>query len=122
MNLYQAQDDIDLRGILDHVQVKVTEQMREWLGRSFSADEVEKVLFLMKLSKAPGTDGFNASFYQRHWQLIREDVVAAVLGFLQGWGAYAGGDQPDHHCAYTKGKKSTRNCTVHTDIIMLCYL
>jgi hypothetical protein len=40
MNLYQAEDDIDLRGVLDHVPVKVTEQMREWLGMSFSADEV----------------------------------------------------------------------------------
>lgn len=46
----------------------------------------------MKLSKAPGVDGFNAGFYQKHWQLIREDVTEAVLGFLRGGHIYARGD------------------------------
>jgi hypothetical protein len=38
----------------------------------------------MKPNKAPGPDGFIAGFFQRHWQLIGNDVCAAVLTFLNG--------------------------------------
>jgi hypothetical protein len=38
----------------------------------------------MAPSKAPGVDGFTASFFQRHWSLIKDDVVMAVLDFLNG--------------------------------------
>jgi hypothetical protein len=29
-------------------------------------------------------DGFNAGFFQTHWQLVKPCVVSAVLGFLNG--------------------------------------
>lgn len=34
--------------------------------------------------KAPGADGFNAGFFQTHWQLVKPCVVNTVLGFLNG--------------------------------------
>jgi hypothetical protein len=54
------------------------------LERPFSEQEVEKALFQMAPSKAPGVDGFNAGFFQTHWQLIKGCVVPAILGFLNG--------------------------------------
>lgn len=38
----------------------------------------------MKPSKAPVADGFIASFYQRHWPFIKENVTTAVLNFWNG--------------------------------------
>ena len=41
-------------------------------------------LRLMKPNKAPGPDGFTAGFYQLHWDLLSNDVIRAVLDFLNG--------------------------------------
>jgi hypothetical protein len=38
----------------------------------------------MAPSKALGVDGFTVGFFQRHWDLIRQDVVQVVLDFLNG--------------------------------------
>jgi len=54
------------------------------LERPFSEQEVEEALFQMAPSKAPGVDGFNAGFFQTHWQLVKGCVVPAILGFLNG--------------------------------------
>jgi hypothetical protein len=40
-------------------------------------------------SKAPGADGFTAGFFQKHWALVRDSVLAAVMDFLNG------GDMPE---------------------------
>jgi hypothetical protein len=32
--------------------------------------------------KAPGPDGFPARFFQRHWDIMKKDVVAAVQRFF----------------------------------------
>jgi hypothetical protein len=58
--------------------------MNNRLCRPFEEKEVEKALFDMKPSKAPGVDGFIAGFFQKHWQLVKDDVASAVLAFLQG--------------------------------------
>ena len=54
------------------------------LEELFMEQEVEKALFQMAPTKAPGVDGFNAGFFQTHWQLVKGCVVNAVLGFLNG--------------------------------------
>lgn len=61
--LFIAQGDLEPRLILEHVPCKVTARMNEKLGRPFSADEVEKALFIMGPSKALGPDGLTAGFF-----------------------------------------------------------
>lgn len=68
---------------------KVTEAMNNFLDRPFSPEEAEAALFMMHPSEAPGMDGFNAGFFQRHWKTLKENVIAALLGFLNG------GDMPE---------------------------
>lgn len=41
-------------------------------------------MFMMQPSKAPSMDGFNAGFFQRHWETLKESIIVAVLGFLNG--------------------------------------
>jgi hypothetical protein len=59
-------------------------EMCDMLERLFTEEEVESVLFQMAPNKAPGVNGFNAGFFQTHWQLVKPCVVSAVLGFLNG--------------------------------------
>lgn len=54
---------MDTDAILDFVLQKVTQHMNDELSKPFSADEVEKALFMMGANKAPGSDGFTAGFY-----------------------------------------------------------
>ena len=69
--------------------MKVTDEMNESINLPFTAKEVERALFMMGPSKAPGSDGFNAGFYQYHWDILGPSITTAVLDFLNG------GDMPD---------------------------
>jgi hypothetical protein len=83
-NLFQAQDNLDPALVCNHIPRKVTDQMNVLLDNPFTQEEVEAALFKMNPSKAPGIDGFNAGFFQRHWHVLKERVTAAILGFLNG--------------------------------------
>lgn len=41
-------------------------------------DEAKKVMLEMLSDRAPGPDGFGAAFYKRCWEIVKEDVVAAL--------------------------------------------
>jgi hypothetical protein len=86
--LYASEGAPNFQQVLDLVEEKVTAANRVMLEEDFSADEVRKALFQMHPSKAPGVDGFITGFYQRHWNLLGEDLCKAVLSFLNG------GDMP----------------------------
>jgi hypothetical protein len=47
-------------------------------------DDVEKALSQMGLRKALGVDDFTMGFFQKLWPLVKDKVLVAVLGFLNG--------------------------------------
>ena len=67
---------------LSAVPHKVTLEMQEVLSSEFSAEEVKAALFQMGPTKAPGPDGMNTLFYQKFWHVVSNNVVNAVLDFL----------------------------------------
>ena len=82
--LYQSQGYSPMEELLQCVQPWVTEEMNHTLEREYTAAEVKQALFDMAPSKAPGVDGFTAGFYQRHWDVVGEDITTAILSFLNG--------------------------------------
>jgi hypothetical protein len=87
--LFTAQENLQPDLVCQYIPRKVTDRMVDMLDSAFTTDEVEKALFQMGPNKAPGVDGFTAGFYKKHWPLLKNQVVAAVLTFLEG------GDMPE---------------------------
>ena len=67
---------------LNVVQSKITDDMQEVLSSEFIAEEVKVALFQMGSTKALGPNGMNALFYQKFWHVVSDNVVLAVLDFL----------------------------------------
>lgn len=80
-DLFTAQENSAPEEILPHVPIRVTEVMNEALEAPYTAQEVERALFMMGANKAPGPDGFTAGFFQHHWELVGPSVTSAVLNF-----------------------------------------
>lgn len=87
--LFTAQEELDPDLVCRYVPRRVTPDMAAMLERVYTEEEVEAALFQMAPSKAPSVDGFNAGFFQAHWQLVKPCMVLAVLSFLNG------GELPD---------------------------
>lgn len=50
------------------------------------AEEIRKVIFEMNPLKAPGPDGMPGLFYRHYWQIVGDQLVAAVQSFFRdGW-------------------------------------
>ena len=45
--------------------------------------EIEQVIFNMNPNKAPGADGVNVGFYQKHWALVKTQMVNFVKGVFE---------------------------------------
>lgn len=56
---------------------KVLDDMNRSLSREYTREEVEDALKLMALLKSLGPDGFGASFYQKHWNVVEDDKIVS---------------------------------------------
>jgi hypothetical protein len=83
-DLYTSQGFNDMSELLDIVPRRVTPEMNSLLDKPFEPDEIKMALFQMAPSKAPGVDGFTAGFFQRHWNILQNTIVPAILDFLNG--------------------------------------
>ena len=82
--LYTSEGVHDMDRVLDTVPIKGTQSMNESLNAPCSPEEVKRALFQMFPMKSPGPDGFPEHFFQRHWEICREDVTRAVLRIVEG--------------------------------------
>ncbi|XP_074267339.1 uncharacterized protein LOC141590668 [Silene latifolia] len=62
----------------------------DWITRYYSTAEIEKVIFQMGSLKALVPDEFQALFYQKHWDTVRNDVCAMAMKALEGKGLPTG--------------------------------
>jgi hypothetical protein len=81
-SLYEADPGVCPNELLDLVRVKISEEMNTQLCREFSGEEISNALFQMGPLKAPGPDGFPARFFQRQWEILKEDIIHVVKKFF----------------------------------------
>jgi hypothetical protein len=81
-DLYQQDIEVRPELVLDHVEVKVTDDMNHELCKEFSEKEIADAIFQMGPLKVPGPDGFPARFYQRYWGIVKDDVVVVMRRFF----------------------------------------
>lgn len=64
----------------------VNESTNAMLAATPSVEEISHVVMHLKPDFSPGPDGYGASFFQKYWSIIKNDVVMAVNQFfLQDW-------------------------------------
>lgn len=81
-NLFFASPCTRIEKCLEAVPHKVTFDMQQTLTTKFNADEIKVALFQMGPTKLPGPNGMNALFYQKFWHIVGDNVVSAILEFL----------------------------------------
>jgi hypothetical protein len=76
----------------DHLLVEevipnlVNDTVNDLLTMIPSIEEIKNAVFSLNKDSAPGPDGFGGFFYQNYWDIIKDDVVNAVLQFFNdGW-------------------------------------
>lgn len=61
----------------------VNDHHRDILNAPYTRDEVQKALFSIPGTNAPGLDGFRTLFYKDSWDVIGDNVIDVVLDVLQ---------------------------------------
>ena len=64
--LFTTSNPIDPETALEGLDVCVSEEQNAALIEPYTEDDVSRALFHMNPSKAPGIDGMDANFYQKH--------------------------------------------------------
>lgn len=84
--LFRSQNpSIDnIEKVVNHVIPSINQDMNSILEKPFTKEELQKALFYLNPSKAPGLDGFTALFYQDAWDQIGNDVSESLLKILNG--------------------------------------
>nr|XP_029146216.1 uncharacterized protein LOC114924798 [Arachis hypogaea] len=81
--LFTSSNNRNCEPALRNIPGRVTEDMNRELISEVTEDEVRKAVFSMGSLKAPGPDGLNGMFYQKHWEIIKKEVCAVVKEFFR---------------------------------------
>uniref|UniRef100_A0A7N2MBZ9 Reverse transcriptase n=1 Tax=Quercus lobata TaxID=97700 RepID=A0A7N2MBZ9_QUELO len=81
-NTYKKGTCSQVDDCLNTVEHKVTPDMQQILSSDFTTKEIKATVFQMGPTKAPGPDAMNALFYQKFWHIVGDNVVTAVLDYL----------------------------------------
>ncbi|CAN1318107.1 LINE-1 retrotransposable element ORF2 protein [Linum perenne] len=81
--LFKAPKEVIDYAIMEDFPRVVADDTNSRLCRPVEEWEIKKAVFQMGPHKSPGPDGYGGSFFQRHWDLIKGDMVRDVQGFFQ---------------------------------------
>lgn len=81
-HIYQSDaQGVDLE-VLRVIPSKISKPMNAMLLGPVSEGEIKEEVNNLGSLKAPGPDGLNGSFFQNHWDTVKNEVVKAVLDFF----------------------------------------
>ncbi|XP_048620199.1 uncharacterized protein LOC125590614 [Brassica napus] len=80
--IFESSIPEDIEEALSEVPTTVTGSMNDNLTAPVTEWEVKLALFAMHPDKAPGPDGMTALFYQKFWDIVKEDLTLMVNKFL----------------------------------------
>nr|XP_016459576.1 PREDICTED: uncharacterized protein LOC107783119 [Nicotiana tabacum] len=70
--------------ILNCIIKEITEEDNVLLNAIPSEEEIRNAIFNLSATSSAGPDGYNGSFFQRCWDIIKKDIIAFVIDFFQG--------------------------------------
>ncbi|XP_020243218.1 uncharacterized protein LOC109821444 [Asparagus officinalis] len=70
------------RNIIKIVPCLTETQVRD-LSKPVSKEEIKEAIFSMSDNKAPGPDGYSASFFKTAWPIIGEDILKSIGDFFR---------------------------------------
>lgn len=77
----QHQLDHELEEFIPHL---VNDEDNSFLIALPHMEELKGVVFSLSANSAPGPDGFSGHFYRTTWDIIKQDLMSAVVFFLSG--------------------------------------
>ncbi|XP_056847414.1 uncharacterized protein LOC108829345 [Raphanus sativus] len=80
--IFESTNPQDIKEALSEVPTTITEPMNESLTAPVTEWEIKLALFAMHPEKAPGPDGMTALFYQKFWDIVKDDLTLMVNKFL----------------------------------------
>ncbi|XP_072077755.1 uncharacterized protein [Arachis hypogaea] len=82
-NLFKASDNLAMSECIGKIPIRVTDNMNRELMKEVPDQEIKEATFSLGSPKAPGPDGLNGLFFQKHWAIIEKEVCEAVKSFFQ---------------------------------------
>lgn len=73
--------------VLKAIQPSISHATNEKLTYIPSAAEIKEALFSIHPDKAPGPDGFSASFFQSNWSTVNPAIIKEIQDFFRNRGA-----------------------------------
>ncbi|KAI9125508.1 hypothetical protein K1719_002926 [Acacia pycnantha] len=77
--VYQVQNELPIPDILqelDDMSVpKISHEHFQSFLQPLNLEELKEAVFSLPQNSAPGPDGFHANFFQKYWNLIKEDLL-----------------------------------------------
>jgi hypothetical protein len=83
-DLFTSEPHEEANSVLASISTRIDQTINDDLCRPYSNEEIKEALFQMGPTKAPGSDGVPAMFYQKHWNILENDICNAVRAFLGG--------------------------------------
>ena len=76
---YPANMDVVLEGFCH----RVSEDMNQDLTQEVTKTKIFNVVFSINADSAPGPDGFTALFFQKNWELVKDQITAEIKEFFR---------------------------------------